>query len=164
MTFTLDDPARLVIDLLDLENGADLSTVEMDSDLVSRVRVGAHADKIRVVVDGGSAADPFDGRRIVPTATGLMVALGRGTEIDAALAMATEATAVAEIAETASDEATDAAPTEVADIWPTDEADSATTEVTDAMTERRASQAGRNPSICLSRLSLTPHPRALMQP
>jgi len=61
-----------------------------------------------------------------------MVALGRGTEIDAALAMATEATAVAEIAETASDEATDAAPTEVADIWPTDEADSATTEVTDA--------------------------------
>ncbi len=27
MTFTLDDPARLVIDLLDLENAADLSTI-----------------------------------------------------------------------------------------------------------------------------------------
>ena len=89
MTFTLEDPARLVIDLLDLENGADLSTIELGSDLVSRIRVGEHADKIRVVVDGGSSVDPFDGRRIVPTLAGLVVALGRGEEIDAALAMAT---------------------------------------------------------------------------
>jgi type IV pilus secretin PilQ/predicted competence protein len=141
MTFTLDDPARLVIDLLDLENGADLSTVEMDSDLVSRVRVGEHADKIRVVVDGGSAADPFDGRRVIPTATGLVVALGRGSEIDAALAMATEAAAPLEVAETVSDEATDADPTEVADVWPTDEADSAPTEVADVWPTDEADSA-----------------------
>jgi len=91
MTFTLDDPARLVIDLLDLENGADLATMELGSERVSRIRVGEHADKIRVVVDGGSAPQPFDGRRVIPTPAGLMVALGRGAEIDAALAAATEA-------------------------------------------------------------------------
>ena len=94
MTFTLDDPARLVIDLLDLENGADLSTVELDSELVSRIRVGDHADKIRVVLDGGSASEPFDGRRVVPTPSGLVVALGRGVEIDEALATAMETSTV----------------------------------------------------------------------
>ncbi len=91
MTFTLDDPARLVIDLLDLKNGADLATMELSSDLVSRIRVGEHADKIRVVVDGGTAAEPFDGRRVIPTPAGLMVALGNGAEIDAALAAAIDA-------------------------------------------------------------------------
>ena len=124
MTFTLDDPARLVIDLLDLENGADLSTMELDSELVSRIRVGAHADKIRVVLDGGSASEPFDGRRVVPTPTGLIVALGRGVEIDEALAAATDAAtetmadaaveAVAD-ADGASESETDSAATEIAE-------------------------------------------------
>ena len=114
MTFTLDDPARLVIDLIDLENGGDLSTMELGSELVSRIRVGEHADKIRVVVDGGSASDPFDGRRVVPTPAGLMVALGRGEEIDAALAMATDSPTVV----STPIELTEAEGTEVAGSWP----------------------------------------------
>jgi len=69
------------------------------------------------VIDGGSAAEPFDGRRVVPTPAGLMVALGRGAEIDAALAMATE---------TPTTTAKSAASAEVADTaattWPTDAA------------------------------------------
>ena len=113
MTFTLDDPARLVIDLLDLKSGSDLSNLELDSPFVSRIRVGEHPDKIRVVVDGGSAPEPFDGRRVVPTPAGLMVALGRGGEIDAALAMATNIPGVV------------SPPTEVAEArgetWPTEE-------------------------------------------
>jgi len=120
MTFTLDDPARLVIDLLDLENGADLSTRELDSELISRIRVGEHADKIRVVIDGGSAPEPFDGRRVVPTPSGLIVALGRGEEIDAALAMATEIPAVV------------STPVELAEAQDTDVAESSAAEADSA--------------------------------
>ena len=54
MTFTLDDPSRLVIDLPDLANEASEETIEIGSDRVERIRVGEHADKIRVVIDGGS--------------------------------------------------------------------------------------------------------------
>jgi type IV pilus assembly protein PilQ len=111
MTFTLDDPPRLVVDLLELKNGADLSTRELDSEFVSRIRVGEHPDKIRVVVDGGSASEPFDGRRVIPTPAGLMVALGNGEEIDAALAEATEVSTPIELAEI---EDTDA------ETWPAD--------------------------------------------
>jgi type IV pilus assembly protein PilQ len=99
MTFTLDDPPRLVVDLLELKSGSDLSTQELDSEFVSRIRVGEHPDKIRVVVDGGSAAEPFDGRRVIPTPAGLMVALGRGEEIDAVLAKATEVSTPIEVAD-----------------------------------------------------------------
>jgi len=131
MTFTLDDPARLVVDLLDLENAADLSTLELNSERVSRIRVGEHADKIRVVVDGGTASEPFDGRRVVPTPTGLVVALGRGSEIDAALAIATaaptvvptpiEPTDVQDVAVVESSPAVmeDGWPAEASNEWPT---------------------------------------------
>jgi type IV pilus assembly protein PilQ len=136
MTFTLDDPARLVIDLLDLENDADLSTIELNSGRVSRIRMGDHADKIRIVVDGGSESDPFDGRRVVPTPTGLIVALGRGVEIDAAIATATDIPTVvstpvelteaqdAEVAERSSTEVVESSPIEAADGLPAEAADS----------------------------------------
>jgi type IV pilus assembly protein PilQ len=110
-TFTLDDPARLVVDLLDLKNGSSQATRELNSPFISRIRVGEHPDKIRVVIDGGSTAEPFDGRRVVPTSAGLVVALGHGGEIDAALALATEpatkpvVTAQTEVAETAASDA-----------------------------------------------------------
>jgi type IV pilus assembly protein PilQ len=92
-TFTLDDPARLVVDLLDIENNSDLAPIDLQSELVSRIRVGEHADKIRVVVDGGSSTAPFDGRRVVPTAGGLVIALGRGDALETALAAATQSAA-----------------------------------------------------------------------
>jgi type IV pilus assembly protein PilQ len=47
-----------------------------------RVRVGQHENMVRVVIDGGSAEEPFQGRRVVPAATGLVVALGTGSELD----------------------------------------------------------------------------------
>ena len=146
MTFTLEDPARLVIDLLDLESGADLSTIELDSDLVSKIRLGEHADKIRVVVDGGSASDPFDGRRVVPTATGLIVVLGRGEEIDLALATATDISTVVStpiaLTEAEDTEQADSSPAaEVASSWPTEVADSSPAE-SDATAETLADADG----------------------
>jgi type IV pilus assembly protein PilQ len=90
ITFTLEDPSRLVIDLPDLANEAPEENIELGSDRVERIRIGQHADKIRVVIDGGSNEDAFDGRRVVPTTGGLVIALGSGDDIDAALAMSTE--------------------------------------------------------------------------
>ena len=81
-SFTLDDPARLVIDLPDLVSGVEQDQIEVGSAQADRVRVGQHANMVRVVIDGGSATEPFQGRRVVPAATGLLVALGGGSELD----------------------------------------------------------------------------------
>jgi type IV pilus assembly protein PilQ len=87
-TFTLDDPARLVIDLPGMKSSVAKDRIDVSSSQVSRVRVGAHADKVRVVIDGGSMADPFQDRRVMPVASGLVVALGAGPAVDDAVAAA----------------------------------------------------------------------------
>ena len=86
VSFTLEDPARLVIDLPEMKSEVAADRVEVASAQVARVRVGAHADKVRVVVDGGSAAAPFDGRRVIPVATGLLIALGEDPALDEEMA------------------------------------------------------------------------------
>ena len=87
-SFTLADPPRLVVDLVGLKSGAREKT-EVGAGGVQRVRVGSHADKVRVVIDGEPGGDPFDGRRVLPVATGLLIALGEGEEVEAAVATAT---------------------------------------------------------------------------
>lgn len=98
-TFTLEGPARLVIDLPALKSKVANKTVEVGSPQVARVRVGSHDDKVRVVVDGGTAPAPFEGRRVLPVPSGLIVALGADPALDAAIASAAgmqpEATATA---------------------------------------------------------------------
>ena len=83
--FTLESPARLVIDLPGLSAGKQVGNVSVDSDLVKGVRVGDHGGKVRVVVDGGSAAGGFEGRQIMPGTTGLWVAIGSGQELEQAM-------------------------------------------------------------------------------
>jgi type IV pilus assembly protein PilQ len=85
-TFTLEDPARLVIDLPGMKSQVKQNTIEVGSPQVARVRVGNHGDKVRVVVDGGSDKAPFEGRRVMPASSGLVVALGSDPELDAAVA------------------------------------------------------------------------------
>jgi type IV pilus assembly protein PilQ len=87
-SFTLADPPRLVIDLEGMKSTAKQKQVEVGGSRVQRVRVGAHADKVRVVVDGAPAGDPFEGRQVMPIATGLLIALGEGAEVEAAVAEA----------------------------------------------------------------------------
>lgn len=48
--FTIANPTRLVVDLPGLQSGSGTSTPER-SDIVSGVRLGAHAEKVRLVVD-----------------------------------------------------------------------------------------------------------------
>ena len=96
-TFTLEDPARLVIDMPGLGSSAPGKT-EVGSSQVAQVRVGAHPDKVRVVIDGGSAAGDFAERRISPAATGLYLAIGSGDDLETALddALGAGSSAIAE--------------------------------------------------------------------
>ncbi|MGH7337609.1 MAG: AMIN domain-containing protein, partial [Myxococcota bacterium] len=87
-TFTLEDPARLVIDLPAMKSAVANKTVAVGSPQVARVRVGAHDDKVRVVVDGGTAPAPFERRRVLPVPSGLIVALGADAALDAEVASA----------------------------------------------------------------------------
>lgn len=87
VTFTLEDPARLVVDLPGVKSEVEKERLKLDASQVSGVRVGAHADKVRVVIDGGGP-DAFDGRQVMPVATGLVIALGSGDAVEAAVAAA----------------------------------------------------------------------------
>ena len=102
-TFALTDPSRLVIDLPGLQSAVTKSQIEVGSPLIERVRVGRHDKLVRVVVDAGSAANPFDSRRVVPTANGLVVALGQGADLDQTVSAAASAPAPALLATDAPD-------------------------------------------------------------
>lgn len=107
--FTLEDPARLVVDLPGITAASTASNVSVDSALVTGVRLGAHADKVRVVIDGGSEAGDFSGRQIMPGTTGLWIAVGGGETLAQAVTEALDAADAAWIASAT------ASPTPVAD-------------------------------------------------
>ncbi|CAM9645660.1 unnamed protein product [Discosporangium mesarthrocarpum] len=96
--FTLEDPARLVVDLPGMAAASSATSVSVDSDLVTGVRLGAHADKVRIVIDGGSAAGDFSGRQIMPGTTGLWIAIGGGEALAQAMSEALDASEAAWIA------------------------------------------------------------------
>ncbi|MEM9177208.1 MAG: AMIN domain-containing protein, partial [Myxococcota bacterium] len=102
--FTLEDPARLVVDLPGIAAASTASSVSVDSDLVTGVRLGAHADKVRVVIDGGSAAGDFSGRQIMPGTTGLWIAVGGGDALAQAMTDALDSAEAAWIAAATPDE------------------------------------------------------------
>jgi type IV pilus assembly protein PilQ len=87
-SFTLDDPPRLVIDLPNLQHEVTQGRVELGTQHAARVRIGQHADKVRVVVDGGGTSAPFEQRQILPVSDGLLVALGSGEAVTTVLAEA----------------------------------------------------------------------------
>jgi len=88
VTLTLENPDRLVIDLEGLVSQVGQTRIDLGSAHAKRIRVGQHPQMVRVVVDAGGEPNPFDGRRIVPVADGLLVALGTGDALDSAVAAA----------------------------------------------------------------------------
>lgn len=84
--FTVENPSRLVVDLPGIAIAESVKDFVLDSRFVSGVRVGAHDGKARVVVDGGSQANDFSGRRVAPGQTGLWVAIGEGEALSSAMA------------------------------------------------------------------------------
>jgi type IV pilus assembly protein PilQ len=75
-SFTLSNPARLVIDLPGVQSGLAKNTVSVGSAQVSRVRVAAHDGKLRVVIDGGQNGAAVAKGQVQPAADGLVVAFG----------------------------------------------------------------------------------------
>ncbi len=80
-SFTLSEPARLVLDLPGIENKLAENLVSVGSAHVQRIRVGQHEGKVRVVIDAGSNAEAFTGRVLTPTPTGLVLTLGSGDAV-----------------------------------------------------------------------------------
>ena len=74
--FALQNPTRLVIDLPELDTRVTRTRVAGDGTVARSVRVGRHAEFTRVVVDGGTAPDPFHRWRLEPTGEGWVVLLG----------------------------------------------------------------------------------------
>jgi hypothetical protein len=85
VSFTLENPDRLVIDLPEMVSELEKGRIEVGSGLVERIRVGQHDEMVRVVVDAGNVAQPFEGRRVVPGQSGLWIALGSDSALDVAL-------------------------------------------------------------------------------
>lgn len=77
----IDGPDRLVIDLPDLSSAMESSRSSVDSDRVSRVRVGQHDDLLRVVLDAASNGEGFEDRSVEPMPDGLRVILGPPPEL-----------------------------------------------------------------------------------
>jgi len=94
-SFTLENPDRLVIDLPGMVSQLESGRIEVGSGRVETIRVGQHEDMVRVVVDAGSTAQPFEGRRVVPDQAGLWVALGSGEALEVALEEASSASVLA---------------------------------------------------------------------
>ncbi len=90
-SFVLENPDRLVVDLPGVKSESKVDSVSVGHAMVKSVRVGAHADKTRIVVDGGAGSLGFAGRSVKPSADGLFVAVGSGEEVETALAQGIEA-------------------------------------------------------------------------
>jgi len=91
--FTLENPARLVIDVQGIKAGPMAKNVKLDSPFVTGARIGSHEGKLRIVVDGGSQAGDFANRQVMPGATGLFVAIGDGEALSQAMTTSLDANA-----------------------------------------------------------------------
>jgi len=72
--FGLDDPTRVVVDIWGVDSSLYDDTVEVDSPILKRVRLGIHKDKVRFVFDSSSAAVPY--YNIIKDGDSLVVTLG----------------------------------------------------------------------------------------
>ena len=71
-SFTLEEPDRLVVDLWGVQSSVWPASFTVEHGAVNRVRVGSHADKVRVVLD---LAAPLLSHEIEPTGQGVLIAL-----------------------------------------------------------------------------------------
>ncbi|MDP2689332.1 MAG: type IV pilus secretin PilQ, partial [Deltaproteobacteria bacterium] len=58
-SFSVDDPARIVVDIWTVENSTGKDTIKVKDDYIKSVRVGSHPDKTRLVFDASVKKLPF---------------------------------------------------------------------------------------------------------
>ena len=114
-SFVLDDPARLVIDLPDMSSAFASHHVMVGAPEIAGVRIGEHADKVRIVIDGGAGAADFQGKRMMPVADGMLVGVGTSEAVATAMLAAIDAS---EAAWAASATMTEIAAAEIAPVEP----------------------------------------------
>jgi type IV pilus assembly protein PilQ len=134
--FVLENPARLVVDLEGISQAETPARVDVDGTHAARIRVGEHADKVRVVIDGGAGPDPFAGFRTVNRVDGLSVWLGGPEESLASAADVAVEDVPANQAETAEASTVAEAPTA---------ADATEPEATEPAAEATGGPAARTP-------------------
>jgi len=81
----LENPSRLVVDIFGLQNETNRTFELPESTMVSSVRVGAHADKSRIVMDLKSDSLVHE---VLQDGSGLVVSLGTTKSASAAIAQA----------------------------------------------------------------------------
>jgi type IV pilus assembly protein PilQ len=69
-SFLLHEPERLVVDFWGAENAARKSSISMENSVVRQLRVGQHADKVRIVLD---LAGKVQGHTVEPTDYGVRI-------------------------------------------------------------------------------------------
>ena len=82
--FAIENPDRLVIDLVGIKNEVAETRFSIPSEQVRRIRLGTHPDKIRVVLDGGPKPVDFENPRVVSSQAGLYMSLGTGEDLQGA--------------------------------------------------------------------------------
>jgi type IV pilus assembly protein PilQ len=80
-TFTLNDPARLVVDLPGIRGDLPSNAFVVGGDVIVGVRVGVHPDKLRVVIDGGPEVASFSSYKAYPSGDGLYLIIGDDAEL-----------------------------------------------------------------------------------
>ncbi len=80
-TFTLNDPARLVVDLPGIRGDLSSNAFVLGGDVIVGVRVGVHPDKLRVVIDGGPEVANFASYKAYPSGDGLYLIIGDDPEM-----------------------------------------------------------------------------------
>ena len=80
-TFTLNDPARLVVDLPGIRGDLSSNAFVLGGDVIVGVRVGVHPDKLRVVIDGGPEVASFASYKAYPSGDGLYLIIGDDAEL-----------------------------------------------------------------------------------
>jgi type IV pilus assembly protein PilQ len=58
-SFGLDDPTRVVVDIWGVDSSLYEKTIDVDSDILERIRLGAHDDKVRFVFDSSNETVPY---------------------------------------------------------------------------------------------------------
>jgi type IV pilus assembly protein PilQ len=77
-SFTLENPPRLVVDLMGARQGKAPKQLDVQQGAVERVRLGAHSDKVRIVVD---LREALPGHRVEKLPRSVVVHLGEGDAV-----------------------------------------------------------------------------------
>ena len=89
-TQQLDDPARLVVDLLGLRSDVEKDEFEAVPSKIRSIRLRPGKGRVRVEFEANEEGVDFSSRRLVPVDDGLVIAVGRSEELTQALERAVD--------------------------------------------------------------------------